>query len=178
MFLLGIIIINSFVYAENLDSPTEVLTTIDQFATKICGELPTKKGNNSSIELSGTAKAELLNLLKKLANIGIEGTGKYTHGEYEGVLQKDLALLLTSTQNCRKDLADKLIEKLLPTYSIDPFSGTRLPTKDNKDVVKPKINFGLFCCDSRGNRRCPSPYELPLGSPCLCESQGEGKICN
>lgn len=39
------------------------------------------------------------------------------------------------------------------------------------------FRYGSFCCDSGGNRRCPVPYSLNLGTECLCSGQGEGRIC-
>jgi hypothetical protein len=40
------------------------------------------------------------------------------------------------------------------------------------------FRYGLFCCDSRGNRRCPVPYSnLNVGTECLCNGQGVGNVC-
>ena len=40
-----------------------------------------------------------------------------------------------------------------------------------------EFRYGSFCCDSRGNKRCPVPYTLSLGTDCLCNGVGAGNIC-
>ena len=44
-------------------------------------------------------------------------------------------------------------------------------------VYRVTSNGGGFCCYSKGEKRCPIPFSLSIGSPCLCD-QGEGVICN
>ena len=51
------------------------------------------------------------------------------------------------------------------------------PVEKEKPVQSIPVEYGYYCCDSKGNRRCPIPYKLPLGTPCLCEGQGEGVVC-
>jgi hypothetical protein len=57
--------------------------------------------------------AELNELLKKVANLGIEGAAKYQASEWQGVLQQDLAGQLNNSRNCKlevyKDLKDKFL---------------------------------------------------------------------
>ena len=68
--------VNSAADAENFDNQTKALNFIEDFASRICETIP-QSGTSSTIELSGKAKAELSNLLKKIANLGIEGGVKY-----------------------------------------------------------------------------------------------------
>jgi hypothetical protein len=91
----------------------QALRSVYEAADRICGQVA-KKGTAQELELSGGAKAELANVLRKLANIGIEGTAKYRTSEYEGVLQQDLAKVLNTTTECRRDVFLRLTEVLLP----------------------------------------------------------------
>jgi len=90
-------------------------------------------------------KAELSNFLKKIADLGIEGSAKYTTREFQGVLQEDLVELLKDRSNCRlevwKDLKDKLIPKppdtaALVLSSLD--SKDRLFTLDGHPLLTTK----------------------------------------
>jgi hypothetical protein len=60
------------------------------------------------------AKAELSEVLKKVAELGIEGAAKYQTVEYQGVLQKDLARALRSYTDCKIEVWRGLKDKLLP----------------------------------------------------------------
>jgi hypothetical protein len=98
--------------ADTLDTQKQALDIIADFADRFCKTIPLS-GNADNLELSGQAKAELNELLKKIASLGIEGAAKYQKSEYQGVLRKDLASLLKDNSTCRlevwKDLKDKLL---------------------------------------------------------------------
>ncbi len=91
----------------------QALNLIADFAERLCATAPVK-GGNQSIELSGTAKADLANVLKKVADLGIEGAAKYTASDYQGVLQGDLAKLLEDASKCRLEVWRDLKDRLLP----------------------------------------------------------------
>ena len=88
------------------------LNMIGDFADRLCNKIPLG-GSAEDLELSGKAKVEFSNLLKKIADLGIEGSAKYQKKEFEGVLQKDLAALVKDNAKCKlevfKDLKDILI---------------------------------------------------------------------
>lgn len=98
---------------DTLDSRKAALETIQQFASQICIDVPLA-GKSENIELSGSAKVELENFLKKLADIGIEGSGNYQGTDYTGVLQQDLAALAGKSMDCKMAMANKLIDRFLP----------------------------------------------------------------
>ena len=50
----------------------KILALINESADRLCGTVPTE-GRSSSAEVSGKAKAELIGLLKKVSDLGIEG---------------------------------------------------------------------------------------------------------
>lgn len=90
----------------------KALKIISDFASEICGAIP-PEGSSSNIELSGEAKASLNDVLKKIADLGIEGAAKYQASEYKGPLQTDLAKILSRTQDCKQNIWNDLKERLL-----------------------------------------------------------------
>lgn len=113
------------VTAQDLSSQKEALKMIEDFAEKICKSAPIE-GQSTNVQLTGAAKAELSGLLKKVADLSVEGVGKYDSDKYQGVLQKDLATTIKDAQNCKleiwKDLKDKLVivEKPQPSEKLAP----------------------------------------------------------
>jgi hypothetical protein len=73
-------------------------------------------------------------MLKKIANLGIEGAAKYQTSDWQGVLQRDLAEQLNRSRNCKlevfKDLKDRLLagdQKIHSQTSPPPGSVDPLP---------------------------------------------------
>jgi len=95
---------------QSTSASKEALDVIADFADRLCKSVPLN-GHTSSVELSGTAKAELAGVIKKISDLGIEGAGRYQSDSYQSVLQKDLAGLLQDYHKCRiqvwNDLKDK-----------------------------------------------------------------------
>ncbi|WP_110968751.1 hypothetical protein [Pseudomonas huaxiensis] len=96
------------------DDPLDAIAT---FAERICST-PEARGNSQTTELSGAAKAELKGLVKKVVDLGIDGAAKYESKEYEGVLQQDLAPLITNSTKCKESISQKLIDKLVTDSSV------------------------------------------------------------
>lgn len=116
--ILALIFIPSrMVDGANFEAQKEALKEIADFADRICIEY-TMEGHNERMELSGKAKVELNNLLKKIADMGIEGAGKYQTETWQGVIQKDLKDLLNNAQNCRLEVWRDLKDKLLAANSV------------------------------------------------------------
>jgi hypothetical protein len=105
-------------YAASLEETEKALNMIADFADRLCKDIPLQ-GHGDNLELTGSAKAELNGIIKKLANLGLDGAIKYQNTEYEGLLQKDLVSALKDSTNCRlqiwKDLKDKLISSSTST---------------------------------------------------------------
>lgn len=99
--------------SANLASQEEALRIIADFADRLC-KSPPLKGSATDLELSGSAKAELNEVIKKVVGLGIEGAAKYKGSEYQGVLQKDLTNLLQDSAKCRIEVFRELKDKLLP----------------------------------------------------------------
>jgi len=99
-------------YSASIEDNEKALNMIADFADRLCKDIPLQ-GHGDNLELSGSAKAELNGIIKRLANLGIDGAIKYQNTDYEGLLQKDLVTALKDSTNCRlqiwNDLKDKLI---------------------------------------------------------------------
>lgn len=99
--------------AADLATVQTTLNIISDFTDKLC-KTPPLQGGTEEVELSGSAKAELNQLLKKVANLGVEGAVKYQSEQYSGLLQKDLANVLRDSNNCRLEVWGDLKDKLFP----------------------------------------------------------------
>ena len=58
----------------------------------------------------------------KIADLGVEGAGKFSSAEYRNVLQQDLAKTLQSNADCKLSVFKLLQEKMIG--SIVPASGS------------------------------------------------------
>lgn len=94
------------------DKISIALGEIKEFVKSICPGTK-NKGGTESLDVSGKASSKLTGLLNKLADLGIEGAAAYQKKDYEGVLQQDLAGLLSKDIDCRTDITKMLIEKLI-----------------------------------------------------------------
>lgn len=98
-----------------LDRQVRALKAITQTAIEICNEIKTQ-GHSSSVEASGNVKAKLSGVAKKLVDLGVEGSGKYTTQEHEiTVLQQDLASAIKYNADCKKGVLELLQKSMLPT---------------------------------------------------------------
>ncbi len=109
--------------AEKLD--IETLEEIKVFAEKFCGKYRIGgKSKNSSI--GGSAKVELDNFLKKLANVGIEAAASIDSETHIGVLRKDLSNELKDIRDCKeliwRDLQTTVIKQISEHDSIQTIS--------------------------------------------------------
>ena len=98
--------------AANRAHEKEALALIYEAADRICGSVE-RSGSSRQFALTGSAKAELSKVLKKLADIGIEGRADYRTSEYEGVLQRDLAKLINVMTECKQAVFLRLAEVML-----------------------------------------------------------------
>lgn len=98
---------------------TSALAAITETADRICNNVPTS-GEHQRAQVQGDIKAEVNGLLKKLAELGIAGTGEYTSDEYVGVLQSDLPAVLKDNAACKLRVFMILQEKMLPTTTQPP----------------------------------------------------------
>lgn len=114
------------------DVTARSLSIIGDFADRLCQTVPLTTASNT-IELSGTAKAEIQGLIKKLADLGVSAAAKYQTVSSRNVLQVDLAKVLNESRECRmqvwRDLKGTFkISSLIPTGNFtQPNTTERLP---------------------------------------------------
>ena len=122
-------------YAANayaLEAEKEILETIGDFAERICPNVPLE-GSSSTVELSGSAKAELSGLLKKMAALGIQGAAKYQESQFQGLVQKDLRAAMRDSNDCKLKVANSLMGKLLSAAVV---ASPRLPAAAREDLSR------------------------------------------
>jgi hypothetical protein len=83
------------------------------FADSFCAS-PPLSGSATDVELSGKAKIELNEFIKKITDLGLEGAAKYKESKWQGVLQKDLARLYEASTKCKQKVLSDLTDKLMP----------------------------------------------------------------
>lgn len=121
------------------DNYKEALDLIASTAERICQTVPMKSSSNE-LELSGQAKADVNGLVSRIAGLGIGGAAKYKNEETEGVLQKDLAPLLSKTADCKEREFNKLVDLLIkPTVVPAP---TSAPAHDPDTIYQNGIAVG------------------------------------
>jgi hypothetical protein len=91
---------------------TDALKAVADTADRICGVLATS-GEKQSTTVSGQVKGELSGLAKKLADLGIQGTGSIESSSYAGVLQTDLASSLSNQRDCKLKVFGSLADKVI-----------------------------------------------------------------
>lgn len=138
------LITSSFCYSsQGLDESDKAIKIIVNAAKDLCETVPLS-GGTEGIQLTGDARAKLKGVLKKLADIGIEGAVKYEKSSYDGVLQKDLANIINQSTNCKmdvwNDLKDKLISSL-PTDKRNKNSEALIKDQNPTELIISKISL-------------------------------------
>jgi len=90
-------------------------------------------------------KTELSGLAKKLADLGVSGTGDINSAEYEGVVQQELTGALKDVRECMLKVFDTLQKKLLPDT-------TQQAARDPDGIYQARIMVGK----AFGARRLPT----------------------
>src|SRR5262249_26278251 len=101
-------------HAQPLDQAA--LQAITDTADRICDTIKTE-GSSSDVTAKGEITAQVSELLKKLADIGVSGTGAYTANSYVGVLQKDLPQLVEASSECKYKVFSKLVDLMTSNNS-------------------------------------------------------------
>lgn len=116
-------------FAQDLEKDQKALNVITAFAKDYCDTVPLKS-TTESVEVSGKVKAGITGLVKKLADLGIEGAAVYRTTESQGVLQKDLAGLAKDAKDCRKMIWQDLRGRFFPAVK---------DKRTEADITKDKI---------------------------------------
>jgi hypothetical protein len=105
--------ISAPVNADDLAAQAQALKVISSFASETCGSAIPLEGDNKHLELSGDVKAELAGIVKKVADLGISGAGKYQSDQFKNVLHEQLAQALQDTSKCKLRVFELLQEKMI-----------------------------------------------------------------
>ena len=128
------------------DDQEKALNMIADFADRICSHIPLE-GTGQNVDLSVKAKADLKGLLKKIADIGIEGAGKYEDKKWRGVVQSDLKEILIKNADCKFKVFVSLIDKIKPSSQQTPQPIIKISTDliDNKgeNINKKQAPFNV-----------------------------------
>mgnify|MGYP001344766848 CR=1 FL=1 len=106
---------NGTTTAQDDERRLRIAKYIEDSANRLCASTPIDaQGEASKLELNSSQQLELNNLLKKLLNVGIDASEKYSTSRYKGVLQKDIAQILHDRLNCMTKLIPLFYDRLLP----------------------------------------------------------------
>ena len=95
------------------DRTAAALKMIGDFANQICQTAPVER-TETDIELSGDAKAKVGGVISKLADLGLQGSGKYRDQSNSNILvEKDLIIAIQGGNNCKLDVFHSLERDLL-----------------------------------------------------------------
>jgi hypothetical protein len=108
---------------ENLAVQSAALKVTQETASDICYTVQFQDQASES-GLSGEVQAKLTGAIAKVADLGVKGSGELKKQEYAGVLQQELASTIKHSADCRKEVFDKLVEKMLPGSFVSLPSGT------------------------------------------------------
>jgi hypothetical protein len=98
--------------ADELANQLAAIEVITKAAGDICYTVE-QQGSRKEIRLSGDASAELDSVIRKVIDLGIKGAGAYTNEQHKGVLQEELATTLQHSMDCKKDVFDNLVNRVL-----------------------------------------------------------------
>jgi hypothetical protein len=99
-------------FADAFADQNAALDVITRTAEELCYHIE-QQGSHSSTEISGETSAAINAAIARLANLHIQGVGKYETEESKGVLQKDLATVMKSSIDCKLDVFNTLANKML-----------------------------------------------------------------
>lgn len=135
-------------FAQDLDERNRAaLKEIRETAADICLTVQ-QSGQQTAAEISGKIDAKLNGVISKFVDLGVEGAGKLNTDEYKGVIRDALAPLLKDNINCRRDVFDKLVDKMLTPL---PKPDQAAPQKPSQGMQREEI-FKSFDVSSGGNQ--------------------------
>lgn len=97
---------------QAIDVQAKALDLITKTADSVCS-IVTQHGSSESVNVKGEVKAQLDGLIKKLADLGINGAADWKSDQYEGVIRTDLASAIQNNAQCKFNVFDKLQAKMI-----------------------------------------------------------------
>ncbi|WP_271593264.1 hypothetical protein [Bradyrhizobium sp. CCBAU 65884] len=102
---------------DDLAAQREALKLISGTAADICY---TVEQNSRSTEWIASLGGRVSGLISKIVGIGVSAAGEYKTKEAQGVLQQDLAKAIKDSGDCKTNVFNKLVERLLPAQQAKP----------------------------------------------------------
>jgi len=116
------------VSAQDLAQQSSTLKLIRETAAEICYTVQ-QEGQQNDKELSGKVQAQLNGVISKVVDLNADMAGKLKSQQYKGVLQEQLATTLKQSADCRKDVFDTLVDRMLPRL---PLSSQQPPQSTSR----------------------------------------------
>ena len=116
---LGLVVLSAQVCAADLSTKADALKVITDSAKEICDNI-SFIGGSQQVSLTGAGGAKVKNLIKYLADLGIEGALSIDTEEYTGLLLSDLGILaknnpeLLDQSQCRLTVFRELKDDVMP----------------------------------------------------------------
>ena len=130
---------------QNFSKQAEALKLIRESANDLCATAPTSSSADS-LAVNGKIQANVKGLVAKVADLGAGAAAEYKNAHTEGVLQKDLAPLISQSVGCKERVFNTLVDRLLPGEKAAPqhleksksdAKGIAPPTSQPAQVVVP-----------------------------------------
>jgi hypothetical protein len=133
----------TFAMADDLDRQERALKIIRETAADICNTIA-QEGGSELVELSGNVKAKLGGAVAKIADLGIEGAGKYRTEQFKGPLQQEVAKAVKDNATCRLEVLRLLQEKMLGHSSLEkpavpPGGANKQAGRDKSEARAPPL---------------------------------------
>jgi hypothetical protein len=113
---LALVLLIGSAHAQISPQQKEALKEIRDFARELCTSVGAV-GKTSEWKASAEAKAQVAGVVKKVADLGFKAAAEIGEKKFEGVLQSDLASVLSRDSDCRYKVFEKLEAKLLSSAS-------------------------------------------------------------
>jgi uncharacterized protein YecT (DUF1311 family) len=97
-----------------LSRQKDALGIILETANSLCYTLK-QEGRTVDSAVSGAARATLDDAVSRIQTLDLNGTGKLSERDYEGVQQDALPEALESSQTCKRAIFDRLVVILIPS---------------------------------------------------------------
>jgi hypothetical protein len=160
---------------DNLAAQAAALNVIRETANDICYTVQLK-GQTEGTQLSGEIQAKVTGVIAKVADLGVKGAGKLKNQEYAGVLQEELATTIRHSADCKKDVFDKLVEKMLPSSTVRSSDRTPPFEGNHREVVgQPQPNIVVLPTRPIGSAKEPND-RIYDATPILFGSTIVGKL--
>jgi hypothetical protein len=109
--------------AQDLEKWAKIREVTQAWVADVCYTIE-QKGRKSEAQVKGEVQAKASGFLAKLADLGVTVSGNMGSQEYQGLPQDAVAAALKESTNCRVNVFNKIIDKMLPANAPDNEANT------------------------------------------------------